>query len=408
MDKLMASRARDIVFVHGFGGWGPKDLGGRFPYWGEALHQYEAPFRVHEAKCGPLSSLHDRACELFAQIVGARIDYGEAHSLSAGHARHSRDYSGLGFVPNWSANNPIVLVGHSAGAPTALLLQKLLDEDFWGVGSSADWIEAIVCVCGALNGSTFAYRFCDDATGRMTGLPSAFVSSSLAVLAQLLGLAATPLFDLHLEHWIGAGDDDPLGALRRLDATRFVASEDNLVHDMSLQGAIKTLARCRTFPDTYYLSLVARATKPTRRFGLPFGPATERPDRSMSLSQRYAGLYICNRPDFAAAPIDGWGAGDLGMAAWRANDGCVNSISQRYPFLAGTHPVSGAVVVGPDQEIAPGAWRYQEIEEVVGRKFDHIDPVHGAFRRPARGVREAHRRLHREIAATLARLPASG
>jgi triacylglycerol lipase len=123
-------------------GWGPGELGG-LPYWGDALAQFSAAFATYEAKCGPISSFHDRACELFAQIKGTRIDYGEAHSLVAGHARWSRDYARRGFVSDWSEENPVILVGHSAGAQTCLQLQRLLAQDFWGLGTNANWIEAI-------------------------------------------------------------------------------------------------------------------------------------------------------------------------------------------------------------------------------------------------------------------------
>jgi triacylglycerol lipase len=141
-------RSKNIVFVHGLLGWGPGELGG-LPYWGDALEQFHANFVTHEAKCGPLSSFHDRACEIFAQTKGGRVDYGEAHSAHAGHARFSRQYD-EGFVPDWSAENPIILVGHSAGAQTCLQLQALLAEDFWGIGSNADWVEAVVSIAGAL------------------------------------------------------------------------------------------------------------------------------------------------------------------------------------------------------------------------------------------------------------------
>jgi len=400
----MSSSAKNIVFVHGMAGWGPKDLGGKFPYWGEALAQFGPEFRVFEAKCGPVSSLHDRACEVFAQIFGTRVDYGEAHGAAAGHARFSRDYSGAGFVPDWSAENPVAIVGHSAGAPTALLLQRLLADDFWGLGTSADWIETVVSIAGALNGSTFAYRFCDDANGRMIGLPSAFVARGLDLLARVMRLSSTPVLDLYLDQW--TGDAGAASALQRLDASRFVASADNLVHDMSLQGARETLERCTTFPQTHYLAFVACATRRARRFGLPFGVLAERPAPAMGLRQRYGGRYICTRPEFSAAPIEGWGAGELTMERWRANDGCVNTISQRHPLLGGAHPVGGEGVLAR-ADIAPGRWYYENIEDVVGRAFDHLDPVHGAFHKPSRKLREAHRRLYREIAQTLRRLRAT-
>ena len=105
-------KANHIVFVPGLFGWGPGELGG-FPYWGDALKQFDGNrFQIHDAKCGPISSFHDRACEIFAKIKGTAVDHGAA----AGHDQTSRDYTGQGWVRDWSADNPVILIGHSAGA----------------------------------------------------------------------------------------------------------------------------------------------------------------------------------------------------------------------------------------------------------------------------------------------------
>ncbi len=89
-------KSKNIVFVPGLFGWGPGELGG-LPYWGDALAQFEGVFKTHWVKCGPISSFHDRACEVFAQIKGAEVDYGAVHSEEAGHAQKSRDYYGKSF-----------------------------------------------------------------------------------------------------------------------------------------------------------------------------------------------------------------------------------------------------------------------------------------------------------------------
>ena len=77
-------RSKYIIFVPGLFGWGPGELGG-FPYWGDALQQFTG-FKTHETKCGPISSFHDRACEVLALIKGTKVHYGLEHSAVAGHA----------------------------------------------------------------------------------------------------------------------------------------------------------------------------------------------------------------------------------------------------------------------------------------------------------------------------------
>jgi hypothetical protein len=58
-------KANHIIFVPGLFGWGPGEIGG-FPYSGDAMNQF-AGFKTHWVKCGPISSFHDRACEVFAK-----------------------------------------------------------------------------------------------------------------------------------------------------------------------------------------------------------------------------------------------------------------------------------------------------------------------------------------------------
>lgn len=371
----MPLRSRNIVFVHGMFGWGPKDLFG-LPYWGRALECFGPELLPHEAKCGPISSLHDRACEVFAQIVGARVDYGAAHSLGAGHARFGPDYSGAGFVPGWSRDNPVILVGHSAGAMTCLQLQKLLAGDFWGVGSTADWAEVVVSIAGALNGSLLSYLFSDEATGLAGGWRGRLLARALGVAAPLL----RPLYDLGLEHWLSQG---------RLETTGFLSGEDNLIFNSSLQGARQAndfnAGGFATAPNTYYLAFVTGAAAPKpQRFG--------------------AAGYMARRRDFAKAPIPGWGQGDLAIARWRANDGVVSSISQRYPFTAEGHPVGGEGIFGQADELAPGRWRYEALQAAFGRRFDHLDPVHGGPRNLSSPARRAHREFYERLNALLVAL----
>ncbi|MBG0811545.1 hypothetical protein IY145_19515 [Methylosinus sp. H3A] len=393
-------KSSNVVFVHGLMGWGPNDLGG-LPYWGDAPAQFTPRFRTHLAKCGPLSSVHDCACELFAQIVGARIDYGESHSAGAGHARFSRDYTGRGFVEGWSAENPVIVIGHSAGAQTCRMLQNLLARDFWGVGSSADWVEAIVAISGPLNGSTLAYRYCDEEQGKPKMLPSALVAGALSVVSALSSVGASRLYDLHLDHWTREEASGELFA-QRLDASRFVESGDNLGCDVTLHGAAHLNRSLETFENSLYLSFVSSATREGSFLGLPFLSKRHRPDRAMDLTMRDSANYIATRPDFAVAPTPDWGSGELTMALWRENDGVVNMISQRFPFIGRAHPVGGEGIFGFEDRLERGKWRHQRLDEAFGRAFDHNAATHGARMKPfEKGGREANRELYRKLAHLL-------
>jgi hypothetical protein len=417
----MPLRARNIIFAPGLFGWGPPDeMNGVLPYWGDARAQLDGgAFRIHEAKVGPVSSFHDRACELYAQIRGRRVDYGEAHSRAAGHDRYSPTltFEGRGFVEGWSADNPVILIGHSAGAQTCLILQQLLREGLWnapGDETSADWIEVVVSVAGVLNGSTLPYMFgCDKSSGALSRGLSPQAISSLIKLANAASAQleyAPGLVSLWLDHWAGAADEARSAAW--FEASPFVTGTDNLAYDLTLQGCRKANDRFEASPNTYYLSLVTGATRAppvlktiggaiTRLFGLTSGPRAI-PDASMLPLLLPSALYQAS-VSFDAPPIPGWGAGDLTLDAWSENDGAVSSISQRYPF---TGQRAASVAAGGFMEgRAPerGKWCFERIETVSGLRFDHLDPVFGISAK-SRALREAHQTLWRKLGERLATL----
>ena len=79
---------------------------------------------VYTPSFGLTSGIWDRACELYAQIMGGTVDYGAAHAEQYGTARYGKTYEG--FVTNWSNTNKVTLIAHGAGAPVARLLVYLL------------------------------------------------------------------------------------------------------------------------------------------------------------------------------------------------------------------------------------------------------------------------------------------
>ena len=87
------------VFVHGLSGWGSYDKADkRMPYWGMrngSLIEFlgKKGYDCYSASVDPIGSARDRACELYAQLYGKRVDYGKAHSEKYGHERFGRDFS---------------------------------------------------------------------------------------------------------------------------------------------------------------------------------------------------------------------------------------------------------------------------------------------------------------------------
>ncbi len=371
-------KSKHIVFVPGLFGWGPGELGG-LPYWGDALQQFDATrFTTHWAKCGPISSFHDRACEVFARIKGTKIDYGAKHAADEGHAQFSRDYTSRGFVPDWSADNPVILVGHSAGAQTCLQLQQLLADHIFGPGPDENWVEAVICVAGVLDGSILSYMFCDEKTGKLKRAPRFLIRSALDVIEEITA-AARPVhdlgkdYDLYLDQWIGKANATSDELLKFFETNpRFTDGKDNPAFDLSLQGCLKANQKFQTQKQTYYFSLVTCATH-EGILGL------QQPDESMNVLLKVAAQFLAFKPDFAEPPVSGWGSGELAIGKWRENDGAVSSIAQRFPSTAGAHPLGGEGIFGraPDK-IEKGKWYFEDIESITGVRFDHFDPVVGA------------------------------
>lgn len=121
-----------IVLVHGLFGWGGTEVLG-LNYWGgfSSLRDIlnNAGYKVYTPSIGPVASNWDRACELYAYLVGGTVDYGAYHSATNGHARYGRTFPGV--LPE--LNNPdselkVHLVGHSMGGETIRMLAQLLEN----------------------------------------------------------------------------------------------------------------------------------------------------------------------------------------------------------------------------------------------------------------------------------------
>ena len=358
--------------------------------------QFEGVFKTHWVKCGPISSFHDRACEVFAHIKGAEVDYGEGHSKAAKHVRESRDCSEQAFVQNWSADNPVILIGHSAGAHTCLQLQQLLAGDFWKCSSNAQWVEAVVSIAGVINGSTLTYlAVSDPTTGKLKQLPSFFIQTGLDILKKI---GTEPVIDLYLDQWT-QGKTPIDGALfKKIDDSNFVSGDDNLPFDLSLQGCYKANENFDTQTGTYYLSIVTSKTDPLL--------GKQRPAVQMNPLLVPFALYQGVGDPFGnplVKPIPDWGAGDLTIDKWRENDGAVSSISQRFPFTAGNHPVGGEGIFDrPAGTIERGKWYYERAENIVQHRFDHLDVVFGSkINLLDRSVADAQRRLYGKLCTYL-------
>lgn len=305
------------VLCHGLNGWGQYDEQyEKNPYWGGASGDVAARWReqgvdAFAASVDPHGSAWDRACELYAQIAGARTDYGTAHAATYGHERFGHDFSAEPLIPSWNDDARLVLIGHSFGGATIRLFAELLahgsaeERDATAPGDLSplfaagmeNRIHAIVTLAAPTNGTT-AYDLTRD--------PS-FDPKKVKVPFRY------QLWDRILKSHTAIKTEgrDP----------RDLAS-----FDMMLDNAQALNARIATLPHVYYLSVACDATKPGAGDTRVGDPKFMDP-----LFIRTGTLMGCYHGTTAA--------GCVVDSSWYANDGLVNTVSARAPFGAPQKPL---------------------------------------------------------------------
>lgn len=146
---------------------------------------------MYEADVGGVSSVHDRACELYQQIIGIvkmrenaaihdrdlpdqvygveqvqnkhRCKFYKPRYLRKCNVKTGQTWAHTGGIQKWSEEHKIHLVGHSLGAQTIRYLQYLLkigyfDDEYKGVDRSK-WIASINCISAPMNGTTITHNF---------------------------------------------------------------------------------------------------------------------------------------------------------------------------------------------------------------------------------------------------------
>ncbi|MBP5224316.1 MAG: hypothetical protein J6Z38_01875, partial [Lachnospiraceae bacterium] len=302
-----------------------------FPYWGMRggdLMKYLAKqgFPCHAASVSPEGSAWDRACELYAQLAGRRVDYGKAHSLRCAHERFGKDFSGQPLIPDWESGKKIVLFGHSFGGATIRLFSELLangsaeerqateDEDLSAFfrGGQGGRLHALVTLAAPTNGTT-AYDLYND--------PSFDVSAVRISRRD--------------EFW------GNIFSRRKTAASDGRIREDHAAFDMHIDNALALNERIETLPYVYYFAVPCAATRasgdgvhsPVRRLMEPMFR------RTSTLMGSYTGTTA---------------GGFVIDASWRENDGLVNTVSAKAPLNAPSVPYERG-------NVQPGIWQLMPV-----------------------------------------------
>ncbi len=207
--RTAAGERIPIIMVHGLGGLGPDDMLGLYHYWGgiDDIPKYltNNGYPAFAAKVGPVSSNYDRAMELYYYIKGGYVDYGKFHSAKYGHAQKKAKYY-PGIYPQWDAQHPVHLLGHSMGGITIRKLVTLLekgdaleqqDPSHAGLfnGDKTGWVKSVTSISTPHNGATLTYILLNG----YIPFVRQFITAAAALAGGFSGI--DNIYDFALEQW---------------------------------------------------------------------------------------------------------------------------------------------------------------------------------------------------------------
>ena len=420
------------VFVHGLLGWGDEDAINKLvPYWGMTAgdlnkYMHNQGYSTYVASVGPVSSAWDRCCELYAQLAGTKVDYGQAHAdkccaefdeldYDLHHDRYGRDYTGKalieeswgpiyenGKVVGWN-DTKVNLVGHSFGGPTICEFLQLLAEGdeaerawgreqaalyggdwhdyisplFWGDYEGQYLVNSLTTLAGVLNGTTFISA-CHDETEFLTDFVMA-IGNAIGC-TDLVGL-----YDFQLEHFglTKTPGTDAKAYFSYLLREGFIEGSDQAWYDLSIAGCNELKQGWETYDNVYYFSYAGDKTTKTLT-------GKNIPDADMwLLFQPFStkmGAYV-NRYEFIDN-VDGtrWGYVN---DEWLPNDGMVNSICARCPLGAANKAYDA-------DSIEPGVWNVYPDQDI-----DHLGFSGGILNSKPLEIRKFYSNLMEDIGATV-------
>ncbi len=297
------------IFVHGLSGWGSYDAQYEFiPYWGTTggdviKYLNDQGYESYAASVDPKGSAWDRACELYAQLTGTRVDYGKVHSEKAGHERFGKDYSKNPLLKDFE-NSKFVLIGHSFGGATIRIFSEILrngsadeiegtdpdDLSNYFKGRSGEGMLSLVTLAAPTNGTT-AYDLYEDPSfdPAKVYVPEEYIEKS-----NLMSNVSTPEYDGR-QLW------------------------DYAAFDMHIDNALALNNTITTFDDVYYFAYPCASTKLNDNGELE-------PDPEITEGIFLKGATYMSR-------YTGQTAGGFAIdESWQPNDGLVNTVSAGAPL----------------------------------------------------------------------------
>ncbi len=301
------------IFVHGLSGWGEYDFYYDFlPYWGmfggDMMKYLNARgYTARAASVDPQGSAWDRACELYAQLTGTRVDYGEAHSKRCNHSRYGDDFTGRALIGNFSEKHKINLLGHSFGGATILLFTELM-----------------------ANGSPEEQKAGGDISPFFTGGKGSWIYSITTLASPLNGTTA---------YNIGSGSGNSGSKSTAENGKPFY---DSAAYDMYIDNAIALMENIETLSSVYYFSFPCCCTKEG-------ADGYQVADENIWIEP-----YVKSNVDVIGSYRGVTPGGVVLDEKWWPNDGLVNTYSAMAPFNAPQKAFDSA-------GIEPGIWNVMPV-----------------------------------------------
>ncbi|KAJ7293116.1 alpha/beta-hydrolase [Mycena rebaudengoi] len=332
-----------LVIVEGFLGRSAAVLWGNFEqYLNQTLQaQNKAPRRTIFASVGPVSSLHDRACELYYSLVGGTVDYGASHSDAHNHARYGKQNL-PGLYPEWSESKPLHFLGHSMGGPTIIKLQELIKQGHFGPSANPKMIYSINTVSAPFRGTQAVYML-GERTDAAPAVRPLSIGAALGRAVHLISFISPLLprvLDLHADaRSLTYRQMSISGLLQQLWRSDWAEGKDATPYDCTFQAADEREADLEgdVDPRTFYQSHVACMTQKYER---PESSKHHSPSRHSIISPlMYISSYIMGKFDYSTlkpppsffSPKFHDTALEMGEEYW-ANDGLVPVFSQWHPL----------------------------------------------------------------------------
>ena len=371
-----------VVFVHGLLGWGQRDKIYRImPYWGMttgSLTDYLSAkgYETYAASVGPLSSAWDRACELYAQLVGARTDYGVEHAQDFGHERYGIDYKKPLF-DGWGTERAVNLVGHSFGGATTRLFLEILtngcpeevaaaraagvEPSPFFLGGKGSWVHSLTAIAAPHNGTSFI-----ECNADFTKAAAELATSA----SKVLGLSKFKgVYDFQLEQFgfYRKDGETVLEALDRVLHSDFLSHNDNVFRDLTIDRALELNDDIEIQPNVYYFSYAGDKTRQSSATG----------ERTSAVDMTPLFVPFANR---MCSYYDQTTAGGFRIdKTWAPNDGLVNTVSALYPTDSAGRCLTKSGQTGYIQQdgysnvsYQPGVWNVMPV-----RHYDHGNFIAG-------------------------------